>query len=173
MPSPKGATPFSAMFSSLWGSFSSAICLPPPPTSRGCGRHKGAVLGLLSHVPSLLSGERYIGMWKADQRHGPGVMITQAGIYQGTFHEDKMAVSSSPCLGHSVGELKPSWVGNKRCPALPPSTLALARSRPLLASLLPLLQLKSVMLIEHMRASKSQVCQGTASGIHGPLTGPG
>nr|XP_023476328.1 ALS2 C-terminal-like protein isoform X1 [Equus caballus]XP_023476329.1 ALS2 C-terminal-like protein isoform X1 [Equus caballus]XP_023476330.1 ALS2 C-terminal-like protein isoform X1 [Equus caballus]XP_023476331.1 ALS2 C-terminal-like protein isoform X1 [Equus caballus] len=36
-------------------------------------------------------GERYIGMWQADQRHGPGVMVTQAGIcYQGTFQADKM-----------------------------------------------------------------------------------
>ncbi|XP_048953578.1 ALS2 C-terminal-like protein isoform X2 [Canis lupus dingo] len=36
-------------------------------------------------------GERYIGMWQADQRHGPGVMVTQAGVcYQGTFQADKM-----------------------------------------------------------------------------------
>lgn len=37
-------------------------------------------------------GERYIGMWLADQRHGPGVVVTQAGAcYQGTFQGDKMA----------------------------------------------------------------------------------
>ncbi|KAM4856225.1 ALS2 C-terminal-like protein isoform X1 [Urocitellus parryii] len=36
-------------------------------------------------------GERYIGMWWADQRHGPGVVVTQAGVcYQGTFQADKM-----------------------------------------------------------------------------------
>uniref|UniRef100_A0A8D2DS65 ALS2 C-terminal like n=1 Tax=Sciurus vulgaris TaxID=55149 RepID=A0A8D2DS65_SCIVU len=36
-------------------------------------------------------GERYIGMWRADQRHGPGVVVTQAGVcYQGTFQVDKM-----------------------------------------------------------------------------------
>ncbi|XP_036886426.1 ALS2 C-terminal-like protein [Sturnira hondurensis] len=36
-------------------------------------------------------GERYIGMWRADQRHGPGVMVTQAGAcYQGNFRADKM-----------------------------------------------------------------------------------
>uniref|UniRef100_A0A8C9P969 ALS2 C-terminal like n=1 Tax=Spermophilus dauricus TaxID=99837 RepID=A0A8C9P969_SPEDA len=36
-------------------------------------------------------GERYIGMWRADQRHGPGVVVTQAGVcYQGTFQADKM-----------------------------------------------------------------------------------
>lgn len=68
-------------------------------------------------------------MWQADQRHGPGVVVTQAGdCYQGTFQGDKMAVSSSPCLGQSVGELKPSRVDDKECPALPPSTLTFARS---------------------------------------------
>ncbi|XP_060060793.1 ALS2 C-terminal-like protein isoform X2 [Erinaceus europaeus] len=36
-------------------------------------------------------GERYIGMWQADQRHGPGIMVTQAGVcYQGTFQADKI-----------------------------------------------------------------------------------
>ncbi|XP_019489800.1 PREDICTED: ALS2 C-terminal-like protein isoform X2 [Hipposideros armiger] len=36
-------------------------------------------------------GELYIGLWQADQRHGPGVVVTQAGVcYQGTFQEDKM-----------------------------------------------------------------------------------
>ncbi|XP_029418055.1 ALS2 C-terminal-like protein isoform X2 [Nannospalax galili] len=36
-------------------------------------------------------GERYIGMWQADHRHGPGVVVTQAGVcYQGTFQGDKM-----------------------------------------------------------------------------------
>lgn len=44
--------------------------------------------------PSSPRGERYIGMWQADQRHGPGVMVTQAGVcYQGTFQADKMVVS--------------------------------------------------------------------------------
>lgn len=48
-------------------------------------------------------------MWQADQRHGPGVMVTQAGVcYQGTFQADKMVVSGvtrvcpelpSPCTG--------------------------------------------------------------------------
>nr|XP_012417412.1 PREDICTED: ALS2 C-terminal-like protein isoform X1 [Odobenus rosmarus divergens] len=39
----------------------------------------------------LSRGERYIGMWQADLRHGPGVMVTQAGVcYQGTFQADKM-----------------------------------------------------------------------------------
>ncbi|KAG8521615.1 ALS2 C-terminal-like protein, partial [Galemys pyrenaicus] len=39
-------------------------------------------------------GERYIGMWQADQRHGPGIMVTQAGVcYQGNFQADKMTGS--------------------------------------------------------------------------------
>ena len=34
-------------------------------------------------------------MWQADQRYGPGVMVTQAGVsYQGTFQADKMVVST-------------------------------------------------------------------------------
>lgn len=45
-------------------------------------------------TPFLSSGERYIGMWQADQRHGPGVLVTQAGVcYQGTFQADKIVVS--------------------------------------------------------------------------------
>lgn len=52
-----------------------------------------------SHVPSSPRGERYIGMWRADQRHGPGVVVTQAGVcYQGTFQVDKMVVSGVTCL---------------------------------------------------------------------------
>lgn len=32
-------------------------------------------------------------MWQGDQRHGPGVVVTQAGVcYQGTFQADKMVV---------------------------------------------------------------------------------
>lgn len=35
-------------------------------------------------------------MWQADQRHGPGVLVTQAGVcYQGTFQADKMVVSGA------------------------------------------------------------------------------
>ncbi|KAM6169372.1 ALS2 C-terminal-like protein [Rhynchocyon petersi] len=36
-------------------------------------------------------GERYIGMWQADQHHGLGVVVTQAGVcYQGSFQADKI-----------------------------------------------------------------------------------
>ncbi|XP_058277813.1 ALS2 C-terminal-like protein isoform X2 [Hirundo rustica] len=36
-------------------------------------------------------GERYIGMWLDDHRHGEGIVVTQSGLcYQRTFHADKM-----------------------------------------------------------------------------------
>ncbi|XP_039221187.1 ALS2 C-terminal-like protein isoform X2 [Crotalus tigris] len=39
-------------------------------------------------------GERYIGMWQNDQRHGPGIVVTQSGLcFQRTFHLDKMVGS--------------------------------------------------------------------------------
>lgn len=72
-------------------------------------------------MPSSLRGERYIGMWQADQRHGPGVVVTQAGVcYQGTFQGDKMAVSGSSFPGQSVAELKTRGVDGKGCSASPP-----------------------------------------------------
>ncbi|XP_069503187.1 ALS2 C-terminal-like protein [Ambystoma mexicanum] len=37
------------------------------------------------------SGERYIGMWQDNQRHGPGIVVTQSGAcYQGYFQANKM-----------------------------------------------------------------------------------
>ncbi|XP_066900588.1 ALS2 C-terminal-like protein isoform X10 [Kogia breviceps] len=51
-----------------------------------CHWREGSMCGY-----GICEGERYIGMWQADQRHGPGVMVTQAGFcYQGTFQADKM-----------------------------------------------------------------------------------
>ncbi|XP_076985648.1 ALS2 C-terminal-like protein isoform X2 [Tamandua tetradactyla] len=42
----------------------------------------------------ICEGERFIGMWQADQRHGPGVVVTQAGVcYQGIFQVDKIVGS--------------------------------------------------------------------------------
>uniref|UniRef100_A0A8C9MSF0 ALS2 C-terminal like n=1 Tax=Serinus canaria TaxID=9135 RepID=A0A8C9MSF0_SERCA len=39
-------------------------------------------------------GERYIGMWLDDHRHGEGIVVTQSGLcYQRTFHADKMVGS--------------------------------------------------------------------------------
>lgn len=109
-------TPFPAMLCSPWVLAPSSVttCLPASPASRA------SILRPLSHIPSSLRGERYIGMWQADQRHGPGVVVTQAGVcYQGTFQGDKMAVSGSPCLGYSVAESKPSCMDDKGCSAVP------------------------------------------------------
>ena len=58
-------------------------------------------------------------MWQTDQRHGPGVMVTQAGVcYQGTFQADKMVVSTvthmcpePPCPGSGAPEL--NWGRNQ------------------------------------------------------------
>lgn len=42
----------------------------------------------------LFRGERYIGTWLDDHRHGQGIVVTQSGVcYQRTFHADKMVVS--------------------------------------------------------------------------------
>lgn len=101
-------------------------------------------------------------MWQADQRHGRGVVVTQAGVcYQGTFQADKMVVSAVthvcpelpfPCSGGSKAELRlvrggwgrkqgsdvlegaRTWAGIQFC-HLP--TLALAKSLPLPASVFP------------------------------------
>ncbi|KAJ6655083.1 hypothetical protein lerEdw1_005987 [Lerista edwardsae] len=44
-------------------------------------------------------GERYIGMWQEDQRHGPGMVVMQSGVcYQRTFHMDKMVGSGTLLL---------------------------------------------------------------------------
>ncbi|OCT75387.1 ALS2 C-terminal-like protein isoform X1 [Xenopus laevis] len=37
-------------------------------------------------------GERYIGMWLKNNRHGPAIILTDSGAcYQGTFHSNKMS----------------------------------------------------------------------------------
>lgn len=39
-------------------------------------------------------GEKYMGQWLDEQRHGSAVMVTQAGVYyEGTFRDNKMSVS--------------------------------------------------------------------------------
>lgn len=94
--------PFSAILCSSWGP--SFIFSPKPLWAE----HPEGTRELFSCIPSSLRGERYIGMWQADQRHGPGVLVTQAGVcYQGTFQGDKMAVSGGPFPGHS------SWIKAK------------------------------------------------------------
>ncbi|CAG5119646.1 unnamed protein product [Candidula unifasciata] len=38
-----------------------------------------------------LKGEKYLGMWTQDQRHGSGVMVTLDGMYfEGTFQQNKL-----------------------------------------------------------------------------------
>ena len=76
------------------------ICAPPPihthahMQQQGTRRGMGTIPTQLWPLSLLPRGERYIGMWQADQRHGPGVMVTQAGVcYQGNFQADKMVVS--------------------------------------------------------------------------------
>ena len=42
-------------------------------------------------------GEKYIGMWQNDQRHGYGIVVTVNGVYyEGRFLQNKLAVSY-PC----------------------------------------------------------------------------
>ncbi|BFZ15627.1 hypothetical protein BsWGS_18666 [Bradybaena similaris] len=39
----------------------------------------------------LLKGEKYMGMWTQDQRHGAGVMVTLDGMYfEGSFQQNKL-----------------------------------------------------------------------------------
>ena len=41
-------------------------------------------------------GEKYMGMWEADSRHGPGLLVTLDGIYnQGTFLQNKLVVCAN------------------------------------------------------------------------------
>lgn len=41
----------------------------------------------------LCRGEKYMGMWEADCRQGPGLLVTLDGIYnQGTFLQNKLMV---------------------------------------------------------------------------------
>ena len=38
-------------------------------------------------------GEKYMGMWENDCRHGPGLLVTLDGIYnEGTFVQGKLSV---------------------------------------------------------------------------------
>ncbi|XP_068688097.1 alsin-like isoform X2 [Montipora foliosa] len=42
-------------------------------------------------LDDILRGEKYMGMWEADSRHGPGLVVTLDGIYnQGTFSQNKL-----------------------------------------------------------------------------------
>ena len=42
-----------------------------------------------------ITGEKYMGMWQEDCRHGDGVVVTLDGMYfEGNFQHDKLTVST-------------------------------------------------------------------------------
>lgn len=49
-------------------------------------------LNMFSFLPPR--GEKYMGQWLEEQRHGSAVVVTQTGVYyEGTFKDNKMSVS--------------------------------------------------------------------------------
>ncbi|XP_069554738.1 alsin isoform X1 [Brachyistius frenatus] len=61
----------------------------------------------------ITRGEKYMGLWLEDQRHGSAVVVTQYGLYyEGTFRENKMTgpgllVSEDDTFFH--GEFSDDW----------------------------------------------------------------
>lgn len=50
--------------------------------------------GAAARLMCFLRGEKYMGTWQENQRHGTGVVVTQFGLYyEGTFRENRMMVS--------------------------------------------------------------------------------
>ncbi|XP_055005608.1 alsin-like isoform X2 [Boleophthalmus pectinirostris] len=64
----------------------------------------------------ITSGQKYMGLWVDDQRHGNAVVVTQHGLYfEGTFKENKMSgsgllVSDDDTTFH--GEFSDNWIIN-------------------------------------------------------------
>ncbi|KAG7239896.1 hypothetical protein INR49_028296 [Caranx melampygus] len=64
----------------------------------------------------ITRGEKYMGLWLDDQRHGSAVVVTQYGVYyEGTFKENKMSgpgllVSDDDTAFH--GEFSDDWTAN-------------------------------------------------------------
>uniref|UniRef100_A0A7N8X3X3 Alsin-like n=1 Tax=Mastacembelus armatus TaxID=205130 RepID=A0A7N8X3X3_9TELE len=64
----------------------------------------------------ITRGEKYMGLWLDDQRHGSTVVVTQYGLYyEGTFKENKMAgsgllLSDDDTVFH--GEFSEDWTIN-------------------------------------------------------------
>ncbi|XP_051814997.1 alsin-like isoform X1 [Acanthochromis polyacanthus] len=64
----------------------------------------------------ITRGEKYMGLWQDDQRHGSSVVVTQYGVYyEGTFRENKMSglgllVSEDDTVFH--GEFSDDWTVN-------------------------------------------------------------
>ncbi|XP_077393601.1 alsin-like isoform X4 [Festucalex cinctus] len=64
----------------------------------------------------ITRGEKYMGMWLDDERHGSAVVVTQHGVYyEGSFRENKMSgpgllVSDDDTAFH--GEFSEDWTAN-------------------------------------------------------------
>ncbi|XP_051937383.1 alsin-like isoform X1 [Hippocampus zosterae] len=64
----------------------------------------------------ITRGEKYMGMWLDDERHGSAVVVTQYGVYfEGNFRENKMSgpgllVSDDDTAFH--GEFSEDWTAN-------------------------------------------------------------
>lgn len=47
-------------------------------------------------LDEITKGEKYLGMWQNNQRHGPGMVVTMNGVYyEGNFYQNKLTVSLS------------------------------------------------------------------------------
>lgn len=118
LPHPLGAPGLTCLVSEL-----PCLTCHPLPCQRGTQARGNDSAPTLT-APRSPRGERYIGMWQADQRHGPGVLVTQAGVcYQGTFQADKMVVSGATrvCPGAACRSplLRSGWAGGKRRSSAP------------------------------------------------------
>ncbi|KAM3608464.1 uncharacterized protein V6R79_026113 [Siganus canaliculatus] len=64
----------------------------------------------------ITKGEKYMGLWLDEQRHGNAVVVTQYGVYfEGTFKDNKMSgpgllVSDDDTILH--GEFSDDWIVN-------------------------------------------------------------
>nr|XP_027218975.1 alsin-like [Penaeus vannamei] len=46
-------------------------------------------------LDDIVRGEKYMGLWQADLRQGPGMVVTMNGVYyEGSFHANKLTVSA-------------------------------------------------------------------------------
>lgn len=63
------------------------------PEGTSCfGRSSSSITALLR---VLHRGEKYMGVWVEEKRHGSGVVVSQHGLYyEGSFRDNKMSVSS-------------------------------------------------------------------------------
>ena len=51
----------------------------------------------ITRASLFVSGEKYMGMWMGDAKHGSAVLVTLDGLYiEGCFNNNKMTVCCSP-----------------------------------------------------------------------------